>query len=65
MTNMDIIIMLLPLIILQVTLMVISIVLIIKQKTFKYGNQLMWLLIVLLINMIGPILYFILGRKEQ
>lgn len=29
------------------------------------GTKLMWVLIVLLASMLGPILYFVLGRKEQ
>ena len=29
------------------------------------GSKSMWVLIVLLASLLGPILYFVLGRKEQ
>lgn len=54
-----------PLIILQVGLAIFSAVHVIKHPHYRFGNQVMWLLIVLVIQFIGPIVYFVFGRGEQ
>lgn len=64
MSNIDMLIILLPLIIIQLSLMITALISIFKQDTYKYGNRIMWVLIVVLINMIGPVLYFVLGRDK-
>lgn len=56
---------LVPLIILQVGLAIFSAVHVIKHPHYRFGNQVMWLLIVLVIQFIGPIVYFVFGRGEQ
>jgi len=55
---------LIPLAIIQVGLMVAALIHIFKHDTYKTGNRLMWILICVCINTIGPILYFVLGRGE-
>ncbi len=64
MSNTEIIIMLLPLIILQLSLMIISLVHIFTHDHYKIGNRLIWVLVVIFINLFGPILYFAIGRGE-
>lgn len=54
-----------PLIILQFGLAIVAIIRIVKQPSFKYGNKLIWILIALLLNLVGPILYFTIGKEEQ
>lgn len=54
---------LIPLIILQAVLTVTALVMILKQQTFKYFNKLVWAIIVLLLNTIGPIAYFVMERR--
>ena len=54
-----------PLIILQVGLAIFSAVHVIRHPHYRFGNQIMWLLIVLLIQFIGPLVYFIAGRGEN
>ena len=55
---------LIPLIIIQYALLIYAVVHILKHNKYKNGNRVMWLIIVLLINFVGPILYFILGKEE-
>ncbi|WP_092987867.1 PLDc N-terminal domain-containing protein [Lacicoccus qingdaonensis] len=43
--------------------MITALVLIIRQTHFKYFNKIIWIVIVLLLNIIGPVLYFILERR--
>ncbi|OIJ14324.1 transcriptional regulator [Anaerobacillus alkalidiazotrophicus] len=52
-----------PLIVLQLILMVFALVSCAKQEETN-GPKLMWVLIIIFVNLIGPILYFLLGRKN-
>lgn len=61
----SIITMLLPLIILQLALMIFALVDLSRRKKVARGNKLLWAIIIIFINTIGPILYFVLGRKEE
>ena len=61
---MDLLPLLIPLIILQYGLMIYAIYHILKHDKYKSLNRVAWLIIVLLINFIGPILYFVLGKEE-
>lgn len=56
---------LVPLAIIQFGLMIAALVSIFKHQEFKVGNQVVWIIIVIVVNIIGPILYFALGRKEE
>lgn len=56
---------LIPLFILQITLLIWSLVDIFKRDDYRFGNRIMWVLICIFINTIGPILYFVLGRGEK
>jgi len=59
----NLIIPLLPVIILSIALTLLAVLSILKQKNFKRGNKVMWLVIAILIQFIGPGLYFLLGRE--
>ena len=56
---------LIPVIILQLVLAITAIVDIRKNKRFKFGSTPIWLVIVIFLNIIGPILYFIIGKAEE
>lgn len=43
---------------------IIALVDILKNK-FEENNKLIWILVVLFFNLIGAILYFIIGRKQK
>lgn len=53
----------LPIIVLQLILVVVALVDVIRHKRTN-GPFIMWIFIILLVNIIGPILYFIFGRKQ-
>ena len=56
---------LIPLIIAQFALLGYTLYHILTHKTYKRGNRTLWLVITLvLMNYIGPILYFILGKED-
>ena len=52
-----------PLIVLQVILMIAALVSCMKQEETN-GPKWMWVLIILFVNILGPILYFVMGRKN-
>ncbi|WP_291291779.1 PLD nuclease N-terminal domain-containing protein [Enterococcus sp.] len=56
---------LIPLVLLQFTLILVSVLDIVKQKQFKFGNRTLWILVSCLISIIGPILYFTFGKGEK
>ncbi|MCC0633058.1 PLD nuclease N-terminal domain-containing protein [Clostridioides sp. ZZV15-6388] len=56
---------LLPVIILNLILVITALIHIIKHPNYKIGNKTIWILLVLFISIIGPILYFTIGRGDE
>jgi hypothetical protein len=53
-----------PILVIQAILLIIALVDLIKiEKT--NGPKWIWAIIILLINIIGPILYFVVGRRNH
>lgn len=56
---------LLPLVLVQLALLAFSLYHVLTHKEYKRGNRVLWLVIVLVLsNFVGPILYFVLGKKD-
>jgi hypothetical protein len=55
---------LIPIIIIQIGLMVWALVDVVKRERVRGGNKVVWILIIVLVNLFGPIIYFIWGREE-
>jgi hypothetical protein len=56
---------LIPLIIAELVLLVISLRHILTHEHYKRGNRVLWLIIVIVgMEFIGPILYFLLGKED-
>ncbi|GGC80309.1 PLDc N-terminal domain-containing protein [Enterococcus wangshanyuanii] len=56
---------LIPLIVLQLGLMIAALVHIFRHKSYRMGNRILWGIISIFISIIGPVLYFTLGRSEE
>lgn len=56
---------LIPLIIIIISLLIFSLHHILKHDKYKYGNRIIWILIVVCIQIIGPILYFTIGKDDD
>ena len=56
---------LIPLAIVQLGLMIASLVHIFRHKTYRVGNRVLWIVVCVLVNTIGPVLYFALGKGED
>ena len=57
---------LLPLVVAELALFVWALVHVLTHKTYKHGSRVLWLIVVIvLMNFVGPILYFILGKEDE
>ncbi|MCL2680217.1 MAG: PLDc N-terminal domain-containing protein [Coriobacteriia bacterium] len=61
----DLLLFIIPLAILQIGLMVAALISIFKRDSYRFGNRLFWVLVVLLVSTFGPLLYFFLGRETD
>ncbi len=56
---------LIPLVIVQFALFGYTLYHILTHKTYKWGSRTLWLVItIVLMNFVGPILYFLLGKED-
>ena len=55
---------LLPLIIINLILVIISLKDILKNNKYKFGNRIIWVCVIIFIQIIGPISYLLFGRDE-
>ncbi len=53
-----------PIIVLDLILVITALVSCLKEQNTN-GPKWVWVLIILFINLIGPVLYFVIGRKKQ
>lgn len=56
---------LLPVIAVELTLAITALVHVIRHPHYKFGNKIVWIFVVLFIQFIGPIVYFLFGRGEE
>jgi hypothetical protein len=55
---------LIPVLIIQLVLIVIALIDLVKREHTR-GPKWLWAIIIILVNFIGPIVYFVVGRKEE
>jgi hypothetical protein len=60
----DVLLALIPIIILNVALVIWCVIDWTKRDTFAYFQKYVWLIFILFIQLIGPILYLLIGRKD-
>lgn len=54
-----------PIIVVQLILGITAVIHVLKHPYYRFGNKIMWVIIVLIVQIIGPIIYFIFGRGES
>lgn len=54
----------LPLLVLQFILMIVALIDVIRNKRTN-GPFIMWILIIILVSILGPIIYFVFGRRND
>ena len=55
---------LIPVLIIQLVLMISALVDLIRRPSVK-GPKWVWALVIIFVNLIGPIIYFVAGRQEE
>ena len=54
---------LIPILVIQLLLIIFALVDLVRRDQTR-GPKWMWVLVILFVNMIGPIIYFLVGREE-
>ena len=55
---------LIPLMIVELALLIFALIDLVKRTHMSQNTRIIWMLVIIFINIIGPIIYFIFGRKE-
>ncbi|MEX2415435.1 MAG: PLD nuclease N-terminal domain-containing protein [Paenibacillaceae bacterium] len=53
-----------PILVLQFILMLVALISCIRQETTN-GPKALWIVLILFVNVLGPILYFVIGRRQN
>lgn len=56
---------LIPVLIIDIILAVVAVHHILHHSNYRFGNKTIWLVIVLVMLLFGPIIYFIFGKGEE
>jgi hypothetical protein len=56
---------LVPLVLVELGLLGFALYDLAKRKRVRGGSKLLWVIIIVLFEFFGPILYFVLGREEE
>ena len=54
-----------PLAIIEIALAVTALIHVLKHPNYRFGNKVMWIIVVLIFEFIGPIVYFTIGRGDE
>jgi hypothetical protein len=56
---------LIPIILIELILAITALIHVLKHPNYRFGNRVLWIFVVLLIQIIGPVVYFVFGRGED
>lgn len=56
---------LLPIVVVNIILVVVCLRDLFKNGTYKFGNRIFWICIIIFIQIIGPIIYLLFGRDDS
>ncbi len=59
------IVLILPLFLIQLTLAITALVHVLRHPVYRFGNKLVWSIVVIIFGFIGPIVYFVFGRGDE
>lgn len=60
----SLVLLLIPVIVLELALMVIALVDVVRRERVRGGNKVIWIVVIVVVNLIGPIAYLLFGREE-
>lgn len=56
---------LLPLVVIELTLMITALIHVLRHRKYRFGTRPIWVAVVLFIQIIGPVIYFVFGRSDE
>lgn len=56
---------LIPIAALELGLAAAALVHVLRHRSYRFGNRAFWVVVVLLFEIVGPILYFAVGREDE
>ncbi len=56
---------LIPYIVVEFALMIVALTHVLRHRHYKVGNRVIWVIVVIFIQIIGPICYFAFGRSDE
>ena len=56
---------LIPVIVAELALAITALIHVLRHPNYRFGNKAIWVVVVLVIQFIGPILYFTIGRGDE
>lgn len=56
---------LIPILILDVALAIIAVIHVLRHQQYRFGNRTFWLVIVIVLLLFGPLIYFVFGKGEN
>lgn len=56
---------LIPIVVVELALAVTALIHVLRHHTYRFGNRVFWIIVVLVLEIIGPILYFAVGREDD
>ena len=56
---------LIPIFIVEIALLVFALLDLLKREYMSTNTKVIWILVIVLFSIIGPVVYFIFGRKES
>jgi hypothetical protein len=56
---------LIPLLVVEMVLLVVAIIDLDRRQYVTGNNKLFWVLIIVIIGIIGPVIYFVFGRRKK
>lgn len=56
---------LVPMLVIQVTLVLVALIHIFRHNTYRIGNRTLWVVIVVVFQLLGSIVYLTVGREQE
>lgn len=55
---------LLPIVLIELVLIIVALVDLFRHKNCRFGNRIIWVIVIVALQLLGPILYFTIGRGD-
>lgn len=56
---------LIPIAVIELALAISAFIHVLRHRHYRFGNRIFWVIIVLVVEIIGPILYFAVGKGDD